>query len=83
MTYDKDIAQKYADKGEGSYLLEINIPDDVSISRHENYSSFHKEKEVLVPSGSILQLKSKSTNKDELTTLSMKLIKSNMDTLLY
>jgi hypothetical protein len=77
-TYDINIAKKYADKGVGSYLLEINIPNEVIVSSIENYSRFQHEREVLLPSGSILQFQGKKTE-DELTTLSLNLIISNMD----
>jgi WD40 repeat protein len=82
-TYDRNIAEKYADKGKGSFLIEIHVPEDIIISSIENYSRFQHEKEVLLPSGSILQFTSKSKNADELTTLSLRLVKSNIDAFSY
>ncbi len=71
-----------ADKGKGSYLIEINVPEDVIISSIEYYSRFQHQKEVLLPSGSILQYIMKLTNKN-VTTLSLRLMKSNLDTLSF
>jgi hypothetical protein len=31
-TYDKKIAEKYANKENGSYLIEINVPEDDFLS---------------------------------------------------
>jgi len=75
-TYDIEIAQKYAKQGEGSYILEIQIPEEMVVSSIENYSRFQHEREVLLPSGSILQFL-KKTCENQLTTLSLSLIYTN------
>jgi len=55
-TYDEKVAREYAKTGEGSCLFQIDIPEEtqLSISKIEDFSQFKHEKEVLLPSGSIL-----------------------------
>jgi len=81
-TYDKNIAEKYADKGNGSYLIEIHVPEDVNVFSIENYSRFQHEKEVLLLPGSILQFISKSTH-EEFTNLSLRLTRMKSTPFLF
>jgi WD40 repeat protein len=64
-TYDINIASKYAGVGDCSYLMEIHVPEDAKITKIENYSRFQNEREVLLPSGSILEFNTFKFDQDK------------------
>jgi WD40 repeat protein len=74
---DRELANYYSKNGPGSYIFEITVPDIGSSNLNlENLSRFACEREVLIPSGSILKFEEKIEEADY-TVLKLNLVVNN------